>query len=242
MTNLRPRQQGVIAWLILILVAGMGAALWSSMSIETLSQRQMRKTMLALSMAQQALLAYAEQSLAAELCGFNCPRPGDLPCPDRNNDGVAEGTCSNSARLGRLPWKTLGVGDIRDGSGEHLWYAVSDRYKNNPRKLPLNLDTPGSWSIATSEGLRWDAMQGQGVVAVVIAPMQPLIREDGWRQQRVPTNVEVAWDYLDKSGTYDNARVQEDTAYGFVVAPKSVHFNDVVWPITASQIHQTMQK
>jgi hypothetical protein len=28
-------------------------------------------------------------------------------------------------RLGRLPWKTLGLPDLRDGDGERLWYAVS---------------------------------------------------------------------------------------------------------------------
>ena len=62
--------------------------------------------------------------------------PGYLPCPDPDDDGWAESTCGSLARhlgqaerLGRLPWKTLGLPDLRDGRGERLWYAVSTRYK-----------------------------------------------------------------------------------------------------------------
>lgn len=54
-------------------------------------------------------------------------RPGSLPCPDANNDGVADlpsGTQCPSY-IGRLPWRTLGLSDIRDGGGERLWYALS---------------------------------------------------------------------------------------------------------------------
>lgn len=242
MTGARSTQQGGIVWLILILLAGIGFTTSVSLVPETEHQRQMRHTIAVLSLAHQALLAYAQQSLVAESCGLNCPRPGDLPCPDRNHDGVAESSCSQSARLGRLPWKTLGIGDVRDGSGEHLWYAVSDRYKNNPRKLPLNLDTPGSWSVMTTDGLSWDAPQGQGVVAIVIAPMHSLVREDGWIQRRSLAGNEVAQHYLEKRGIYDNATPQEDTSFGFVSGPASSTFNDVLWPITASQMHQIMQK
>src|SRR6185437_7723389 len=62
--------------------------------------------------------------------------PGYLPCPDLDNDGWAESTCGSqdgssgqAERLGRLPWKTLGLQDLRDGDGERLWYAVSSKYK-----------------------------------------------------------------------------------------------------------------
>jgi hypothetical protein len=66
--------------------------------------------------------------------------PGSLPCPDLDNDGVAEttvgmlnGDCGKMipgsppviSYIGRLPWRTLGLNDIRDGNGEHLWYALS---------------------------------------------------------------------------------------------------------------------
>ncbi|MGQ2967070.1 hypothetical protein [Methylophilus sp.] len=189
------------------------------------------------------MLAYAYQPLVATRpCGKNCARPGDLPCPDRDNDGIAEVNCSKTSRLGRLPWRTLGLGDIRDGSGERLWYAVSERYKNNTRVLPLNTDTPGSWTVRTLNGMVWDATQGSGVVAVIIAPMQPLLRKDGWLQQRDVLSSEEARHYLDLSGLGDNASPVEHMAQGFVQAPASLSFNDVVWPVTATLMHRRMQQ
>ncbi|WP_232410971.1 hypothetical protein [Methylophilus sp. 5] len=240
---LRNTQTGIVLWLALFLLSGMaGVMLYIAHGTDPARQRAMQKTVAALAMAKQALLAYAQQPLGLTQCELNCPRPGDLPCPDRNNDGIAETSCSNTARLGRLPWKTLGMGDVRDGSGERLWYAVSERYKNNPRLRPLNLDTAGTWSVASSQGVIWDATQGNGVVAVVIAPMQPLMREDGWVQQRQEATTELAKHYLDLNGVIDHAAPQEAALLGFVMAPNSIHFNDVVLPITASQMHQVMQK
>jgi len=239
----REAQTGIAIWVVLLLLSGMGGwALYLAQSAYPARQRTMQKTITSLALAQQALLAYALQPLGTTPCELNCPRPGDLPCPDRNNDGVAETSCSNTSRLGRLPWKTLGVGDLRDGSGERLWYAVSERYKNNPRLRPLNLDTPGTWSVISSEGMVWDATQGNGLVAVVVAPMQPLVREDGWVQQRLDVATEIAKHYLDSNSMADNANPQENATRGFVRASFTTHFNDVVWPITASQMHQVMQK
>lgn len=235
-------QRGVAVWVVLLLLSGAGGWILYTAS-NTLSARHlmMQKTITSLALAQQALLAYAQQPLGVTQCESNCPRPGDLPCPDRNNDGIAETSCSNTARLGRLPWRTLGIGDVRDGSGERLWYAVSERYKNNPRILPLNLDTSGTWSMLSAEGVLWDATQGDGLVAVLIAPMQPLVREDGWVQQRDEASSEIAKHYLDIHGL-DNANPVEKTVNGFVMAVSSPHFNDVVWPITTGRMHQQMQK
>lgn len=236
-------QTGVAIWMVLLLLSGMGTwMLYKVSGNYPARQRAMQQTIAALAMAQQALLSYAQQPLGTTPCELNCPRPGDLPCPDRNNDGIAETSCSNTSRMGRLPWKTLGVGDVRDGSGERLWYAVSERYKNNPRLRPLNLDTAGTWSVVSSGGVVWDATQGNGVVAVLIAPMQPLTREDGWVQQRIDATSEVAKHYLDIQGATDNANPQENAARSFVSTSSSIHFNDVVWPITTSQMHQVMQK
>lgn len=235
-------QKGIAVWAVLLLLSGFGGwMLYSAAGAYPARQLAMQQTIMSLALAQQALLAYSHQSLGLTQCESNCPRPGDLPCPDRNNDGIAETSCSNTARLGRLPWKTLGIGDVRDGSGERLWYAVSERYKNNPRILPLNLDTPGTWSLLLAESLQWDATQGNGVVAVLIAPMHPLVREDGWGQQRQESSSEIAKHYLDIH-VLDNASPVENTLNGFVMAASSPHFNDVIWPITASSMHQQMQK
>lgn len=234
-------QRGIIVWVILLLLMGLGGLVFSASSHYS-RQSAMQKTLASLALAQQALLAYANQPLGTTQCDMNCPRPGDLPCPDRNNDGEAESSCSTSSRLGRLPWKTLGIGDLRDGSGERLWYAVSERYKNNPRLLPLNMDTPGTWSVTSAEGMTWDASQGNGVVAVIIAPMQPLLRGDGWQQQRNDAGVTLAKHYLDSDGLSDNANPLENSTSGFVMAAPSRQFNDVVWPVTATMMHRQMQQ
>lgn len=242
MMRLRQFQEGVTAWIILLLLSGIGGVVLQAASKIQPRQAVMQKTMASLALAEQALLAYAHQPLGITQCEMNCQRPGDLPCPDRNNDGLAETSCSNTARLGRLPWKTLGLGDIRDGSGERLWYAVSEYYKNNPRKWPLNTDTPGGWSVQSSDGINWDATHGNGVVAVIIAPMQPLVRQDGWPQQRNDASSEVVKHYLDVNDQGDNANVVENSANGFVQASPSVYFNDVVWPVTATIMHRHMQQ
>jgi hypothetical protein len=235
-------QRGITAWVILLILLGLaGFALRASIRYPS-KQLVMQKTMASLALAQQALLAYANQPLGVTQCDMNCQRPGDLPCPDRNNDGLAETSCSNTSRIGRLPWKTLGVGDIRDGSGERLWYAVSEKYKNNPRLLPLNTETAGSWSVISINGINWDATQGNGVVAVIIAPMQPLVRQDGWAQQRSDTSADGIKNYLDVADAGDNANAIENSVRGFVQAPVSINFNDVVWPVTATIMHRHMQQ
>lgn len=234
------RHQGIAVWSVLLLLSGLAGLVWYQGQSTQLSA--MQHTLRSLALAQQALLAYAQQPLTSTQCEMNCPRPGDLPCPDRDNDGIAETSCSNTARLGRLPWKTLGIGDVRDGSGERLWYAVSIRYKNNPRLLPLNVETAGTWTVSNAQGLLWDATRGGGAAAVLIAPMQPLLRADGWQQQREASGSEVARHYLDIHAAGDNAAPAENTVNGFVMAPESGQFNDVVWPLTATRLHQHMQK
>lgn len=235
-------QRGIAILALLVLLSGIaGMLVYPLLGREVSSQASLHQTKAVLAKAEQALLAYAQQPLGTTPCELNCPRPGDLPCPDRNNDGIAETSCSNSARLGRLPWKTLGLGDLRDGSGERLWYAVSERYKNNPRLRPLNLDTQCSWSVMATNGPTWNASLGSGVVAVVIAPMQPLLRQDGWQQRRLQPG-DGAKEYLDIEGSLDNANPTEYSNHGFAMAPASAQFNDVVWPISSSRMHQVMQK
>lgn len=195
-----------------------------------------------LAQAKQALLAYATQTLGTTQCQLNCPRPGDLPCPDMNNDGVAESSCATAvSRLGRLPWRTLGTGDLRDASGERLWYALSNRYKNNPRVLPLNVDSAGEITLRQLGTTTYDATQGQGVVALVIAPMSVILREDGFQQTRDAEQLNQANAFLDSLQGEDNAQFADATLNGFISAPANAQFNDALLPITASEMHMVMQ-
>ncbi|MPY72382.1 MAG: hypothetical protein GEU92_20200 [Alphaproteobacteria bacterium] len=161
-----------------------------------------KRTAAALVQAKTALLGFAT---GVDLAGLE-ERPGDLPCPDTNNDGVEDPCPSSALRLGRLPWRTLGLPDLRDGDGERLWYAVSNNFKNNPRtdcNVPppplitppyphnfgcLNSDTRGTITIRNSAGtIVNDGTEGSltpdldslatAAIAIVISPGATLVRE-----------------------------------------------------------------
>ena len=150
------------------------------------------QTLLALNTAKQALVNYAT---SVQLSTVSPSRPGELPCPDLNNDGFADPPCGTSAtRLGRLPWKTLGLPDLRDGTGERLWYAVSASFVNNPRTscaVPtdpgcLNSNTSGTITVRDQAGnvTNDGTIQATAAMAVVIAPGLAVTRFDGVAQDR----------------------------------------------------------
>jgi hypothetical protein len=114
----------------------------------------------ALQAAKSALLGYAAQYAART--DHNVP--GRLPCPElptaigTASEGSAASSCSNlSAEVGRLPWKTLGVDRLVDGSGEPLWYVLSPGF----RQSPVNFDTPGQLTLDGAPN---------SAVALIIAP------------------------------------------------------------------------
>ncbi len=130
----------------------------------------------ALARAREALVAYGALGNST---GDHNNSPGALPCPDLDNDGTSEelsGQCS--AHIGRLPWRTLGLGPLLDGAGECLWYARSPGYSNNIKtgergtsadKPPLNPATPGEIVEVNAEGAT-----GRRLAAVIFAPGLPL--------------------------------------------------------------------
>jgi type II secretory pathway pseudopilin PulG len=145
------------AFLLMLLVLGIFATtlayrfVWS---VNSTVKSDLRSET-ALAQVREALLGYA---------AAHATRPGRLPCPDTLNIGFA-GTCSAlgsppSIRIGRVPWKSLKLADLRDGSGEQLWYAVSRNFAANSI---INSDTAAEYTaIGTSPA--------NNVVAVVFAP------------------------------------------------------------------------
>src|SRR5512142_1165139 len=118
----------VLAALVLLLAIG---TLFATVATWRISAARDRATERALAQAREALVAYAADRPITAIVG-----PGYLPCPDLDGDGWAESTCGSldgasgqADRLGRLPWKTLGLPELRDGDGERLWYAVSSKHK-----------------------------------------------------------------------------------------------------------------
>ena len=183
------RGSTAIALLVAVVVALSVLAISVNSAARAGVERQ-RKTALALGAAHEALIAYA----VAVKPDTYAKRPGDLPCPDLDNDGDAELTCSSaSQRIGRLPWKTLRMPDLRDGDGERLWYAVSTHFKRTTvNQCPvaggpncLNSDTGGTLTVRDSGGaiLHDGTNAASGAVAVIIAPGPILTRLGQTRPQ-----------------------------------------------------------
>lgn len=222
---LRRRDQIGASLIFFALLLGLIATSLVLMHLDSdqLKNAREKKTIAALAEAKAALIAYALKQDLNQSCTADCRRPGDLPCPDMNNNGVADdGACTDqSRRLGRFPWKTLGTTDLRDGYGERLWYAVSNQYKNNTRLLPLNADSVGTITVRSADGtIGRDATLGEGVVAVILAAGPPLTRADGVQQSRSAANENVAAHYLDiVSGIEDNADFVDGGSNGFIMGP-----------------------
>ena len=181
----------------------------------------------ALAQAREALVAYAADRDINAWVG-----PGYLPCPDLDDDGWAEATCGSQGgdtgqaqRLGRLPWKTLGLPDLRDGHGERLWYAVSSKHKGllncAPSRACLDMSPDaalGTISVRDAHGtLVHDgtstdlySVDRTGAAAVIIAPGPPLVRVGAPDLQRRDGAAKAdPANYLDKApadrGAEDNA-------------------------------------
>jgi hypothetical protein len=196
----RTAQAGVVAVLLLvILVMGSLYALLSGVNTAAAGLQQKRDDVstVALKQAKEALIAYA---------ATRATRPGALPCPDLDNNGIAGGAgfygsnseavpggihggfdCPNTAlQIGRLPWVTLGLPDLRDASSERLWYVISGNFRNDGTQV-VNSNTPGQLAVA-------GVTPAAGVVAIIFAPGQPLA---GAGQNRSGAGVNDVVQYLE---------------------------------------------
>jgi hypothetical protein len=142
----------------------------SSTDISRNTVEREKITARALAQAKDALIGYA--ITYADMHAGNVG--GYLPCPDLSGtdiggEGAAAGVCrsKNVSQIGRLPWKTLDLPVLRDGSGECLWYAVSGTYKNNPDSDFMDWDNTGLFQVMSSDGTTILADQA---VAVVFSP------------------------------------------------------------------------
>ena len=187
------RQRGQAALIAVLLVLGIATTvlIYTLATPARITIENDQKTAAALAQAKEALIGYATAD----------NRPGSLPCPDVTNNGSA-GTpfptdcpgyiTGNTVYVGRLPWRTLGLPDLRDGNGERLWYAVSREFARNPAcggtpsgaNCPLNSDTSGQ--IVISGG-------SSEVIAIVFSPGAVVLDS----QVRDTANENVASNYLE---------------------------------------------
>ncbi len=164
------------ALIVLMTIVALGVLYYLTGHLETIStfQRAARNDTgsgtAALTQAREALLGYAityRDNHPTEVFGY-------LPCPDWDGNGEAEPTCGTAgeASVGLLPYKTLGLPDLRDSEGGCLWYAVAGNFKNEPKTTPMNWDTQGQFSILGSDTVARtpapDVSGGEGGAAAVV--------------------------------------------------------------------------
>lgn len=168
-------QRGAALMLLLLLVSvGALAVFVSGLNQATHQLERDRITNEALARAKEALIGYALSSEASTT--ETQPRPGNFPCPDNDAPGTVgygnEDSACALGRIGRLPWKTLGLPELRDGSGEVLWYVVSGNFrrKSVASSFIINSDTKGTLLIYGAAGAALLTPPGSEGVAIVLSP------------------------------------------------------------------------
>jgi len=219
------QQQGAVLLLFaLLLIIGSTYSLVKKLNSDTnFFTRQSKQTQESLRLAKQALIGYA-LTYPEEVNPDD--GPGYLPCPDRNNDGDAETSCSTNTLIGRFPFTRVEVQELRDASGARLWYALSDNYKNNQKLEPLNSETDGQLSV---DGL-------SDVVAVIIAPGAPINT-----QNRDPSETDISTEITNYLEGDNN-----DLDLSFTsLDPDPVNFtdfNDQLITITRQELMEVVEK
>lgn len=155
----------VVVAIALILTVATGAVIYFLVTPAARRAAEERATAQALAQARDALIGRAAS---------DNNRPGSLPCPDFAtnlpgtnvpNDGIADLLVGNEcpSYIGRLPWRTLDLPDLRDGSGERLWYALSRAFRDDDSAQPINSNTAGTLAVTGS-------FSASNLIAVVFAP------------------------------------------------------------------------
>lgn len=226
----------IIILTVLILALGTGFLVYSMAGFRSIGYGKDAKTELALAQVKQALIGWS----AARTPTGTTPnaRPGELPCPDIDNTGTDPGGCSAGA-IGRVPWKSLGIPEPRDGAGETLWYAIASPFRyyhptNNPG--PITSDTLGT--LTAYQGSSATTLTSQAI-AVLIAPGPPVGSQDRGTSSAMcsttGTNIArnfCAANYLEATGGGNNAQ----TGGPFIQAATSPTFNDRVLAITNADL------
>ena len=220
-----------------ILLAALAATILAGTSLllaridgnRVLRAREAESSIRALAQARHALIGW---SVGSGLDGGGVEHaPGVLPFPDRNADAggydgrsdCVTGGLSDRHLIGRLPWageaapcpgRALGV-ELRDGSGEPLWYAVSRNLVNHrggampdPPINPGLLDAEPAWPWIRLIDARGRVVEGGDgeplkVAAVIIAPGPPL---PGQVRDGIAPDATHYLDTVTVDGvTYDNA-------------------------------------
>lgn len=207
--------------MIVILVAGAASVLVGALSTSALQSARQERTSDALVQAKDALLG---KSIT-----YN-DYPGSLPCPDTDNDGISDagGSTECPSYIGRLPWYTLGLPDLRDGTGERLWYTVSRNFRRYDSVRPLNSNTKGTLLVYSADGVTLQTGAGYDAVAVIFSTGSAV----GSQVRSTTAEKNSAANYLDIANGRNNA----SAAGPFIAGAKSDTFNDQLLFITTKDL------
>lgn len=228
--------------MLVILVMGVAAVLVSSLSTAGLKIARDEKTAEVLAQAKDALIGNAASDVDLTYHHY----PGSLPCPDTDDDGSADagGGSECPQYIGRLPWKTLGLPDLRDASGERLWYTLSRNVRRYGPVRPLNSDTQGTLNVTGS-------FAASNQIAIVFAPGSTTSGQSRSSTQVAPcpswtpVNTSVAENlcavnYLD--GTNDNPSPGAAPNVAYQSSDATIEFNDQLITISHDQLFATVEK
>ena len=252
---------------MLLGMGGIALASFSKNIVQDVNKSKFNKNKRVLEEAKHALLMFAYNYPLTSTVG-----PGRLPCPDHDNDGlIGSGvTTAQCEAVGRLPWDDprLNFYEAKDASGETLWYAVSEEFRNfDPGDGSANsngddvVDSNSRGTITLvdqSGGIIYDG-EVSGLAAVIIAPGPAISRDnngDGsYETTQLRSTVDQQKDpenYLDTFMGFDNSEfdnvnsgADED---GFIIGPvfdadqNAYVINDQLIVITAAEVIAVAEK
>lgn len=200
--------KGAALLVILFLVL----AVFSTIIVATLSRTNLeaqkrKKTIETMARAKEALIAWS--ATRGSLAGSE--RPGELPCPDVSDPitdvgyGNAPGSCTGG-KIGRVPWKELGIPELLDADGEPLWYAIDSAFRIRSgtawtTNQPINSDTRASLKVYASDGSVLLTASGEEAAAVIFSAGPPFANQsrNTSAERTSPAN------YLDSANGINNA-------------------------------------
>ena len=228
--NAKGKSEGFVLLLIVLSLLGvLGVILVTSFVSGSNRISRDAATATALAKAKDALLAYA-------ITGDAAGRPAEFPCPSTvaltaATYGTSDAGCA-TRRIGRLPWRTLGIPELFDGDGEPLWYAVSNKFR--PSVPVINLDTLGDLKIYAAGGTTLSADQVVAVIFSAGAPVANQIRSStaslcATTSTTIASNT-CATNYLDSGSGWNNAT----NAGPYIADRHGATFNDQIAYITTA--------
>jgi hypothetical protein len=237
----RSRENGFYAILLLLLTFMMAASILLGDLVSASTSRTQRDndTVAVLTQAKQALIARA---------ALDINRPGSLPCPARDTSGVAPavtgipgdpcnpsiGSATTGANrnylVGRLPWSTLKLPELKDKDNEPLWYAIADEFRDVDANR-INSNMQGSLKV-------YGSAPADKIVAIIFAPGAPL----PW-QNRDPSSAAAlnnVANYLEGENDYTLDPSGEND-FEFEAQPRSATFNDILVVITQQELMDAVE-